>query len=54
MLFYQIGELFRSWAGDRSRKSIAELMDIPPDYAKCKSGPTLSSASTPPMLRLAS
>ena len=33
MLFYQIGELFQSYAIDKSRKSIASLMDIRPDYA---------------------
>lgn len=33
MLFYQIGEYFQSLAVNRSRKSIAELMDIRPDYA---------------------
>ena len=33
MLFYQVGELFQSYAVDRSRKSITELMDIRPDYA---------------------
>lgn len=33
MLFYQIGELFQSYAVGRSRKSIASLMDIRPDYA---------------------
>ena len=33
MLFYQIGELFQSYAVRRSRKSISELMDIRPDYA---------------------
>ncbi len=33
MLFYQIGELFQSYAVGKSRKSIAELMDIRPDYA---------------------
>lgn len=33
MLFYQIGELFQSYAVDRSRKSVASLMDIRPDYA---------------------
>lgn len=33
MLFYQIGELFQSYAVDKSRKSIAALMDIRPDYA---------------------
>ena len=33
MLFYQVGELFQSYAVDQSRKSIAALMDIRPDYA---------------------
>lgn len=33
MLFYQVGELFQSIAVGRSRKSIASLMDIRPDYA---------------------
>ncbi len=33
MLFYQIGELFQSYAVHRSRTSIANLMDIRPDYA---------------------
>ena len=33
MLFYQVGELFQSCAVDKSRKSIAQLMDIRPDYA---------------------
>lgn len=33
MLFYQIGELFQSYAVGRSRKNIAALMDIRPDYA---------------------
>ena len=36
MLFYQIGELFQSYAVDKSRKSIASLMDIRPDYANVK------------------
>ncbi|ABW19698.1 heavy metal translocating P-type ATPase [Alkaliphilus oremlandii] len=38
MLFYQIGELFQDIAVNRSRKSIAELMDIRPDYANLKIG----------------
>jgi Cd2+/Zn2+-exporting ATPase len=38
MLFYQIGELFQSYAVDKSRKSIASLMDIRPDYANLKMG----------------
>ena len=33
MLFYQIGELFQSYAVGRSRRSISSLMDIRPDYA---------------------
>ena len=33
MLFYQIGELFQSYAVNKSRKSVASLMDIRPDYA---------------------
>ena len=33
MLFYQVGELFQSYAVDKSRKSIANLMDIRPDFA---------------------
>lgn len=33
MLFYQVGELFQSYAVNRSRQSITELMDIRPDYA---------------------
>ncbi len=33
MLFYQIGELFQSYAVDKSRKSISDLMEIRPDYA---------------------
>ena len=38
MLFYQIGELFQSYAVGRSRRSIAELMDIRPDYANIEQG----------------
>ena len=33
MLFYQVGELFQGYAVGKSRKSIAQLMDIRPDYA---------------------
>ena len=36
MLFYQVGELFQSYAVDKSRKSIASLMNIRPDYANAK------------------
>lgn len=38
MLFYQVGELFQDYAVNKSRKSIAELMDIRPDYANVKKG----------------
>ncbi|MDF2685752.1 MAG: cadA [Clostridia bacterium] len=41
MLFYQVGELFQSYAVDKSRKSIASLMDIRPDYANVKRGDAL-------------
>ena len=36
MLFYQVGELFQSYAVDKSRKSITSLMDIRPDFAHVK------------------
>ena len=36
MLFYQIGELFQSYAVGKSRRNISELMDIRPDYATRK------------------
>ena len=36
MLFYQVGELFQDYAVDKSRKSIASLMDIRPDVAYVK------------------
>lgn len=32
MLFYQVGELFQSYAVGKSRQSISSLMDIRPDY----------------------
>jgi len=38
MLFYQVGELFQSYAVGQSRKSIAALMDIRPDYANVRRG----------------
>lgn len=41
MLFYETGELFQSYAVDKSRKSIAALMDIRPDYANVKRGEEL-------------
>lgn len=36
MIFYQIGEFFQDYAVDQSRRSIAELMDIRPDFANIK------------------
>lgn len=41
MLFYQVGELFQSYAVGKSRKSIASLMDIRPDYANIERGGVL-------------
>lgn len=41
MLFYQVGELFQSYAVGKSRKSIVSLMDIRPDYANVKKGDEL-------------
>ncbi len=41
MLFYQIGELFQSYAVGKSRRNISELMDIRPDYANIERGGTL-------------
>lgn len=38
MLFYQVGELFQSYAVGKSRKSIAAMMDIAPDYANIERG----------------
>ena len=38
MLFYQVGELFQSYAVGKSRKSIAAMMDIAPDYANIEGG----------------
>ena len=41
MLFYQVGELFQSYAVNRSRQSITELMDICPEYANIERDGTL-------------
>ena len=41
MLFYQIGELFQSYAVGKSRRNISELMDIRPDYANIYEGDEL-------------
>ena len=45
MLFYQIGELFQNYAVDKSRKSIASLMDIRPDFANIKIGDKIEKVS---------
>lgn len=45
MLFYQIGEMFQGIAVNRSRKSIADLMDIRPDYANLKTGDKIKTVS---------
>jgi len=41
MLFYQVGEIFQDYAVGQSRRSIASLMDIRPDYANVKEGDKL-------------
>ena len=41
MLFYQVGELFQSYAVGKSRRNISELMDIRPDYANIEKDGTL-------------
>ena len=41
MLFYQVGELFESYAVGKSRRNISALMDIRPDYANVERGSTL-------------
>ena len=41
MLFYQVGELFQSYAVGKSRKNISALMDIRPDYANIEENGTL-------------
>ena len=45
MLFYQVGELFQDLAVSRSRRSIAALMDIRPDFANLKTGGELRRVS---------
>ena len=42
MLFYQVGELFQSYAVGKSRRNITELMDIRPDYANVEQGGQLT------------
>ena len=46
MLLYQIGELFQSYAVDKSRRSIADLMDIRPDYVNVKKDGEIFKIST--------
>lgn len=45
MLFYQVGELFEDYAVGKSRKSIADLMNIRPDYANLKTGSGVEKVS---------
>lgn len=45
MLFYQIGELFQSCAVSKSRKNIAALMDIRPDYANIERGGVITEVA---------
>lgn len=45
MLFYQLGEIFQGMAVNRSRKSIAALMDIRPDFANLKIGDDIKKVS---------
>jgi Cd2+/Zn2+-exporting ATPase len=45
MLFYQLGEIFQGMAVNRSRKSIASLMDIRPDFANLKLGDDIKKVS---------
>ena len=45
MLFYQVGELFQNLAVNRSRKSIADLMDIKPEFANLLVGSNLQKVS---------
>lgn len=46
MLFYQIGELFQSYAVGKSRRNISELMDIRPDYANIEKDGTLEQVDS--------
>lgn len=45
MLFYQIGELFQSYAVGKSRRNISDLMDIRPDYANVEQGDEIITVS---------
>ncbi len=45
MLFYQIGETFQSYATDKSKKSIIDLMDIRPDFANVQVGESINKVN---------
>lgn len=45
MLFYQLGEMFQGYAVERSRRSIAELMNIRPDYANLQTADGITQVS---------
>ena len=53
MLFYQIGELFQSYAVGKSRRNISDLMDIRPDYANVERDGKLEQVSTQAWLSFA-
>ena len=54
MLFYQIGELFQSYAVGKSRRNISELMDIRPDYANIEKDGKLEKVDPDEVLSLLS
>ncbi len=52
MLFYQVGEIFQGVAVNRSRRSIADLMDIRPDYANLKLADGNTKSVAPETIRV--
>ena len=54
MLFYQIGELFQSYAVGKSRRNISELMDIRPDYANIEKDGKLEKRLIPDEVEIGS
>ncbi len=52
MLFYQVGEIFQDIAVSRSRRSIADLMDIRPDYANLKLADGSTRSVSPDTIRV--
>ena len=52
MLFYQVGEIFQGVAVNRSRRSIADLMDIRPDYANLKLADGNTKSVAPDTIRV--